>query len=473
MIKLSKILSAVFLSGLSSYALAVVPPGCNMVPSSKVCIDATPCKTTSGIQVCLANATNAPADALKVTQTCWQWNHQFACDSDRVDSTIGQYQNDPKCTLQSSTCVDKIPENGKCTETEYNYRCETAAAVTTPATVCTNGLFNTPEEPHPGSNSLSKSALAMEILHEGSTYGKNGMDLFGGVKETCSKGYFGIKNCCKSTPGAKANNQVAGLAMSAGFSVAKYAAQRAVDAISPYAFDAMFAGGPFTAGLAWKFASSSGNVVVDAFGESQVATQYAAGGPTLSAYGFTYQSSAAAAQSSGLFGANSTIATFGEGTSSTVITFNPYVFAAMVVINVIQNLASCSEAEQSLALHRGANLSIFLEEHCSKKIPLIGTCIEWTSSFCSFNTVLARIINPQAKQQLGQDVNDCKGLSVEDISKVDFSKIDMSEFAQTMNDQAVKGLPSNIKDAYTPIMQNTPKGSSQGGNILLPTYPKP
>lgn len=154
----------------------------------------------------------------------------------------------------------------------------------------------------------------------------------------------------------------------------------------------------------------------------------------------------------------------------TSVTFNPYVFGALVAIQVIQSLRSCSQEEQMLSMHMGANLSAFVKEECTKKIPIIGTCIEWTSTYCSFNSVLARVINMQGKPQLGLNTSDCKGVTVEQISKIDFTKIDFREFTGQMTQQATKNMPSNISGNYTPIMQKQTSGTSQSGSANLPTY---
>jgi conjugal transfer mating pair stabilization protein TraN len=146
----------------------------------------------------------------------------------------------------------------------------------------------------------------------------------------------------------------------------------------------------------------------------------------------------------------------------------------MVAIQVIQKLASCSQNEQMLALHKGANLSTFIVEECTKKIPITKTCIEWTSRYCSFNSVLAKIVNTQGKPQLGLPIADCRGLSTDQLSQIDFSKIDFSEFSTSIVNRAKATAPTQMKDSYTPIMQSTKEGSAQSVNqSVLPNYPQP
>ena len=442
---------------------------CHAVPNSKTCVDSTPCKDIGGKVACLAGVP-LPGGAISISQACWQYSYDFACSSNAVN-TCTPYENNKACEVVSSKCTDRIPENGECSNYTNIYSCKTKEETKEQKLSCSSGVFNSDSMPDPTNtnNTFQKAALAQEILRQSSTYGSSGINIFAGVAETCKKGYFGIKNCCKSAPGAASNSVMMNVALSGAFSAVKYAGQVAVDTASPYVFDAMYTGGQYASGLASNFSESAAASVADYSSSLPTSTNFAGGGPSLSAYGFTYQSGIAA-QGSGFLGANTTLATFGEGSSMTSITFNPYVFAALVAIQVIQSLRSCSQEEQMLSLHMGANLSTFIKEECTKKIPIIGTCIEWTSTYCSFNSVLARLINMQGKPQLGLNTSNCQGLSIDQISKLDFTKIDFQEFTGTLTQQATKNMPSNVSGSYTPIMQKQTSGTKQGRSANLPSY---
>lgn len=307
-------------------------------------------------------------------------------------------------------------------------------------------------------DTFAKAALAQEIMRESATYGERGNNLFSGVSESCTQGYFGLKNCCNSSPGAKSNAAMTSLVIGSAGSVVKYAGASAVDAASPYVFDAMYAVGKWTDNFDLMLTGSEG------------VTNLAANGPSLSAYGFTYQSGVVA-EGTGIMGANTTVATFGEGSSLTSISFNPYVFAAIVAIQVIQSLNSCTQDEQMLALHRGANLSTFIKQECSKRVLLLG-CVEWRSTYCSFNSVLSRIINTQGKSQIGLSIEGCSGLTARDISSLDFARIDFGEFTASLVQQAQKNAPTDMKGNYQTIMQNATQGTSQKNSAALPSYQK-
>lgn len=443
------------------------PGACREVPSSKACIDATPCKTDSaGITICLAGVP-LPAGAVQVPQTCWQYSYQFACNSAGAN-TCTVYQSNPACSVVGSVCQDTIAETGQCDTWQYTYKCQTAAAQTTQQVTCSDGVFDSTSMATPtnSNHTFALAAITQEVLRQAQVYSQQGSNIFGGMPESCTKGYFGLKNCCRAQPGAKSNSVITETVMSAGFSVVKYGGQKAIDWASPYVFDAMYQNGIWNNAFTDAFLNGGYDFTTGTLYGS-FGTNFAANGLTLSAWGFTYGTGSMTA---GLFGANIQLTSFSGGG---YISFNPYVFAAELVITLLQELMSCSQEEQLLGMHKGANLSVFTNEECSSKIPIIGTCIEWTDHYCSFNSILAKIINTQGKPQLGLDTANCAGLTTEQLSTLDFSKIDFSEFTQALVGNAVANLPASsaIQQAYTPIMQGVTAGSGQSGaSAVVPTY---
>jgi conjugal transfer mating pair stabilization protein TraN len=430
---------------------------CSLIPESKTCIDSTPCKlTNTGDTVCLSNAAIKPHGAFTVPLTCWQYSHSFACSAINAVNTCGELEKSPACGLINSKCTDKSFDGATCTEYQQTFSCKTTEAVTEKRTVCGDSAITALKLPTPTNtnNTFSRAAIAQEIASEAQQYSKNGQDVFMGVRETCSLGYAGLKDCCKSATGAKANSVMANVVMGTAGGVIKYAGELAVDAASPYMYDAMFTVGEWTGNFDMQLEAAMGS------------TNAAASGFSAGAYGFTYTTTAVEA-GSGLMGATSELAGSAE---MGYINFNPYVFAAYLAVAYLQSVTACSSEEQMLMMHRGANLSFQTGEFCSKTIPIIGTCIETTRTFCSFNSVLSRIVNSQGKPQLGKDINDCTGLTFDELTKLDFGKIDFSEFASTMTDQATKFQPKNINKTYTPIMQTTTKGAGQTANSGL-AYP--
>lgn len=106
---------------------------------------------------------------------------------------------------------------------------------------------------------------------------------------------------------------------------------------------------------------------------------------------------------------------------------------------VSANLTSCGEEEQTLGEQRDKGLCVASGSYCSEKIPLLG-CSAKKHRYCCFPTKLIRIIQEQGRLQLRAkgmggldwDGGNCRGLTAEELSQVDFSKIDLREALDEM-----------------------------------------
>ena len=100
-----------------------------------------------------------------------------------------------------------------------------------------------------------------------------------------------------------------------------------------------------------------------------------------------------------------------------------------------------------------------------------------------------------ARPQLGLNPADCAGYTTAQLSQIDFSRLDFSEFLQSLQGKAVAGLPARdqLAASYTKLMGSANGGSAQIGtmangsnvvgdthaktaapaNVNLPTYPGP
>ena len=93
-------------------------------------------------------------------------------------------------------------------------------------------------------------------------------------------------------------------------------------------------------------------------------------------------------------------------------------------------LARCSAVEKNLGKLRDQGRCIAVGTYCAKKV--LGACVTKKTSFCCYGTKLARIVQQQAHRQLGLGFGSpkhpqCQGLTVEQLQRVDFAKIDLSE----------------------------------------------
>lgn len=263
--------------------------------------------------------------------------------------------------------------------------------------------------------------------------------IFSGIADSCKRPTgpgFG-SNCCNSSSGTplKANRQVVpSVAFSAAYNVVKAAGSYGISQASPYVYDFMFSSnGQWLEDKAWGLMGSG------------VFDPGAGFSPSLSMYGFTLSGTGAGGAYSAavdtMFGSDSAISAglnlFGsEGVawdsgalmgSDMVLYFNPYVLIAMIVIQIIMDLYSCDTSEKMLATRRGGQLCEKVGETCSQRIPIVKTCIQITETWCCWNSRLAHLIAVQGGVQLGGGPR-CGGFTPEEISQLDFSKIDLSQF---------------------------------------------
>ena len=108
-------------------------------------------------------------------------------------------------------------------------------------------------------------------------------------------------------------------------------------------------------------------------------------------------------------------------------------------------------------MKRDANLCQDLGEYCSRRLPIIHTCMEQTHTFCCFNSRLARLINEQGRAQLGRGWGtaqqpDCSGFSVAELQALDFARMDLSEFYA----EIAPTLP-NAQDAANRVSNRVPQ----------------
>lgn len=476
----------------SAYTAPLTGSGsCSLEPNKKqVCIDTTPCKLLSnGITACLSGTANPPTGAATLKATCWSFKSSFSCqDSESIDNCSTapwMKQYGAACQQTSVMCDSTVPESGKCASWRYTYSCQTAPAQTAQVLQCTStalGVNLDMPTPTTAQNNPIKAAAMLEAARQISTYSQCtaseaasnpdaclNKSMFNGVYETCSKGYFGLKNCCVSQPGGQTNAALKTMLMGQGAKVAKFAGEKLIDTASPYVFDAMYSAPEYTQGMILAMADSS-NVIMGEAGDI-IGTNFASGGLTLGAYGFTF--------GTGAFSGSLGSFALAEGTWG-YVSFNPYMFAAVVAIQVVQTLAQCEQSEQLLGMHKGQNLSVKVGEECVQKVPLIGTCIKWEEGWCSYNGPLGKILGTQGRAQLGLGLDkSCVGLTIGQLQHLDWSKLDMSEFTAQISAQVTKNMPNSqsLTNTYNQSINATPvqgiNTNSQSGLGYPSNYQQP
>ncbi|SPR13407.1 conjugal transfer protein TraN [Orientia tsutsugamushi] len=126
-------------------------------------------------------------------------------------------------------------------------------------------------------------------------------------------------------------------------------------------------------------------------------------------------------------------------------------------------LSQCKSKEQELALYRKKGYCYYIGTYCSSRIPILGICLARKSTYCCFQSKLARIFQEEARKQLKIDFGtpecpNCRGLTVKELQKVDFTKINMDELFGDILTKAQnsmnKDIIAGIKDKVHRMQQN-------------------
>ncbi|MBL8510268.1 MAG: conjugal transfer protein TraN, partial [Betaproteobacteria bacterium] len=203
----------------------------------------------------------------------------------------------------------------------------------------------------------------------------------------CKKKLFGLINCCKKGGGGIgalfSNNQIM-----------SNAADTVINAIgSTYTYDALLA----------------------------------ADAPSFILNGFeSLFSTGASSALAGMLAGELTVTQF-----LTTLVPGPWTIAILII--QYSGLLSCPESDKVTAMKRDANLCVTVGSYCSTKLSIIRSCVEQTTKFCCYNSRLAKLINAAGRQQLGRSFGsaqspDCDGFSMADFQRLDFAKMDLSEF---------------------------------------------
>lgn len=120
-------------------------------------------------------------------------------------------------------------------------------------------------------------------------------------------------------------------------------------------------------------------------------------------------------------------------------------------------LVECTSDEEQLAIAKDAGFAAEVGTYCYNKV--LGKCTSEHTTYCIFGSKLGRIIRVAANSQLGLSFGDpehpdCSGLTPEQFQRMDFSKIDFSEFYEDIKkNQTVK-----LADVVNPVMQQKIEG---------------
>jgi len=117
----------------------------------------------------------------------------------------------------------------------------------------------------------------------------------------------------------------------------------------------------------------------------------------------------------------------------------------------------CSSEEKILAEKKAVKLTHYVGQYCSNDTWF--GCITRKKSYCTFRSLFARVFQEQARAQLGISWGSaespiCRSLSIEEIQRVDFAQIDLSEIYGDMVNNANVSSPNSVNQQIKSRIEN-------------------
>lgn len=118
--------------------------------------------------------------------------------------------------------------------------------------------------------------------------------------------------------------------------------------------------------------------------------------------------------------------------------------------------AKCTKDENYLMEQRQKNFCVYVGKKSSKTL---GVTTVIKHHFCCFSNILEKIIQVQGRAQLGINFGsggspDCRGLTLEELERIDFSLIDFSEFAEEVQKRMVLPKGGDVEERILGSLPN-------------------
>lgn len=461
----------------SSFACDAAPP-----------TDADGCATFDGVRVCpgqfppgLPAGFPALCQSARVNVSCNFWQGPVSCWTDpqglqhcptntgNVKSTCAALESNPACGFVSSRCVGGAAgQSGTCYVSEEVWDCGSAATI---PTVVKNQKYNCAGPVRcQGTECLSvqsetnsdfaKAAAALQAARfmamdancsaAGDTSTSTSCAVFKGRKIECKKVFSGYIDCCNQpVPGVSlfdyinfilAVSRVDSAVMSLNSSNALRGAWQTMREPVVDSWNAVSQ--PITE--AWEGIWNSGEAVAEG-AQMGIITQIQqalmkevaefaakAFGPEAANSLFVVTDGAgvvgeafdqAGVLQDGLLSLGGEIGSLLSGVMTVYAIYS-------IVTLLIKIIWQCQKEEFELAVQRQLKNCHNVGSYCASNF---GFCIEKREVYCCFNSPLSRIIQEQVRPQLGLSWGSpkqatCEGLSPEQLTAVDWNKVDLSEW---------------------------------------------
>lgn len=388
----------------------------------------------SGPERCAEDASIRNVDGINLSRSCWRYETPLRCDAptptpagtdDARDDCLALQRNG--CTLNNQLCLQTNPD-GSCRLQESRYTCPTPNTTQAQVTECPTGEFCVGEScfntQYASDADFARTMSLMEAAREAGMYlDTDRLEVFQGEANRCRNRL--LNNCCDTdSAGAGMSNQlVFGLGSKLVFDILMNAQNRAFI----YAgITALLTGSTFQG--------------------------------TFTTYGVSVSFNGAVMEE-GL-----SILYMGD---TVWVAYDPWTLAIVVIFIVVMAASSCDAEEGRLALKEGAHLCHTVGSYCSTCLRVLGrcvSCITRTTGKCCFNSMLSRIVNEQGRAQIGKswgsaETPDCSGFTVEQLQRLNFAAMDLSEFYASI----MAALPPTTDAVNAPGVERARRCVAQGG----------
>ncbi|MFE8032857.1 conjugal transfer mating pair stabilization protein TraN [Thiohalocapsa marina] len=393
---------------------------------------------------------------------CWtdpQGQQRCPYNPGDIANDCGPLEVDPSCGYLGGACVEGARDaNGFCYVTEHRYDCGTSTVVPDfirdsdmdcagPVRCVGNDCLDLGVEQ---SDDFAEAAAALQaaqfVVSDANCIDVNQCQVFAGEAAECKQAVGGIVDCCETPDGISLTDYIQLI-----LAVSK------IDS----AIMALDAGSTLRGG--WELLRDplvdSWEVVTDAFtsaantlmGNTAAAASEAAAELSLDAakqalmrqtaqwtanvFGDAAANALFAVEGGGQAVVNGTLQAGNIQLGGLIGTTLAWAMTAYMIYSVamilIQIIWTCEEEEFELGAKRALRSCHYVGSYCDSEV--LGICIQKQKAFCCYNSPLARIINEQAYPQLGRswgeaEQPDCRGLSLQELERLDWSQIDLSEW---------------------------------------------
>lgn len=376
--------------------------------------------------------------------------HCQTYDLTKEYNSCAAYEADEECRLVYEDTPDSLKDStGQAVGTQYTYDCgfqkptspqSTTTATCNGATIRCMGTdcIDVATESSKDFGQVLTNAQIINFSQQDSNCGTTGNCIFfKGEFFTCKSGFFGIVDCCSSPKGVGPFEYIAMLtdtwSLAQRTELGEELASKGKDvAGSLYEMTAGSAGlddviSPITSAFD-QVSSTLGDVIL------QPGTQWLNISTELSTSMYNFVSSS--------FGDDVALQLFDQvGTSQYALnvtnlmsSMQPLLTAYQIyqlTVLIIQIIWSCEDEEFELGAKKAMRLCHYNGKFCDQKV--LGVCVIKKKSYCCFVSPFARIMQEQVRPQINKpwrdpEHPDCSGITIAELSSVDFSKVDLGEW---------------------------------------------